>query len=119
MCPPLPIDPELTPSLLDQMSPGTRALLERVQATAPLWVSDEFARIGERLGAVLVCTSLTDDEVTERVRQIPSGTSGGWAIDPDLAPAPCPNRPATHRHRILSAWIDASTWCRHSDHLSC
>lgn len=53
-----------------------------------------------------VCTSLTDDEATERMW--PSGTRLGWGIaEEDFADgtpngSPCPDNPDTHRHLLFT-----------------
>jgi hypothetical protein len=62
--------------------------------------SEEFCRIHEGLFEVVVCTSLTDEEATERVNLVPSGTVGGWKLftGPGVSQRPCDTDPGTHRH---------------------
>lgn len=88
---------------MTDLTPRTRALIERVEAVLPSQHTPEFERIDERLLSVQVCTSLTDAEATERVNCIPAGTSYGrhLSTDPACAPVPCDDRPDTHRHLIF------------------
>lgn len=103
-CPALPF--ELVPAeLLAEMGPHPRALLERLNATAHLWRTPEFAVIGRSLAAEVVCTTLDGDDLTARVAAVPSGTSGGWELNPGWA-AVCPTSPGTHRHLMVIAAVD-------------
>lgn len=97
---------ELVPDdLLAKMGPQPRALLERLNATAHLWRTPEFAVIGRSLAVEVVCTSLHGDDLTARLTAVPSGTSGGWELNPGWS-ASCPTSPDTHRHLMAIAAID-------------
>lgn len=88
---------------LADLSPETRDLVRKVETAMPSQSTDEFTRIRETLLNVQVCTSLTDEEASERANLMPSGTRFGWTLseNPDLAPVPCMERPETHRHLIF------------------
>lgn len=95
---------------LPELSPETRALIAQVEANAPSLTTDEFTRYAEGLFYAAACTSLTDEEATARMNAVPSGTSGGWTLSADAKfadgtphPAPCPDKPATHRHLLFEA----------------
>lgn len=62
--------------------------------------TEEFCRTEEYANAVLVCTSLPDDEATARINLVPSGAAQPWRLNriPSAQPRPCPDEPATHRH---------------------
>ena len=85
------------------LSPAVRALVEQVNANMPSQQTPEFTRLSERLLGIQACTSLSDEEATERVNRAPSGTTNGWQLstDPELAPVPCADNPSTHRHVIF------------------
>lgn len=88
---------------MNDLSPELQAVVDRTQAALPSQETDEFTRLRETLLGVQACTSLSDEEATERVNRLPSGTMNGWQLttDPDLAPVPCQDRPETHRHLIF------------------
>lgn len=88
-----------------ELSPETRALIQRTQAAMPSQQTPEFTRLREFLLNAQACTSLTDDEATARMNVIGSGTTHGWRLteDPELAPVPCADNPDTHRHLIFEA----------------
>lgn len=109
-CPAKPIQPA-PPELLEQMPAVARASLEAANAALPLLQQDDFARIAETFVDMLVCTSMTDEEVIAHAARLPSGTSGGWRLreeQPEPPAGPCPNLPATRRHLVLGVFID---WC--------
>jgi hypothetical protein len=80
-------------------------LVDQTEAALPGQKTPEFERIREGIFSVQVCTSLTDDEATARVNELPSGTTGGWTLtaDPDAQPVPCDDKPNTHRHLLFDA----------------
>lgn len=102
------------------LSPGEQAALEAIQADSALGasgpydlllahfhaqpglVTDEYTQSEISLLHALVCTSLPDDQVLERARSSPSGTSGGWVCAPRAAER-CQERSDTHRHIFLEA----------------
>ena len=92
-------------SNLDNLAPSTRRLVETVEAAAPSQQTPEFTRLREGLFDAQVCTSLSDEEATERMNRVPSGTSNGWQLttDPYLAPVACLDNPDTHRHLTFEA----------------
>ena len=108
-CPPMPMRP-LPDELLQTLDTAeVRAHLEGLNAALPLFARDDFARIAESFVDMLVCTSMTDEQVTAHAVRLPSGTSGGWRLDeqqPEPPAGRCPNLPATRRHLVLSAYID-------------
>jgi hypothetical protein len=73
-------------------------------------MSGDFAAYSMGLIYASVCTSLSDDDATDRLNaEHPAGTVGGWTIasDPTFAagepnPCPCNRRPETHRHILFS-----------------
>jgi hypothetical protein len=85
------------------LRPETRALIERTEAAMPTQRTPEFTRLQEGIFNVQVCTSLSDDEATERVNLMPPGTTHGWQLsaEPDQAPVPCDDKPDTHRHLVF------------------
>jgi hypothetical protein len=93
----------MTEDRLADLSPETRALIERTEAAMPSQRTDEFTRIRETVFNVQACTSLSDEEATERVNLMPSGTTYGWQLstEPDHAPVPCNDKPDTHRHLVF------------------
>mgnify|MGYP001301199921 CR=1 FL=1 len=95
----------MSENTVPELSPKTRALIAQVEAAAPGQQTPEFTRLREGLFDAQVCTSLSDEEATARMNEVPSGTSGGWQLttDPDLAPVACADNPSTHRHLIFEA----------------
>ena len=85
------------------ISDSTWALVQQVEANRPSQSTPEFARLSEKILGVQVCTSLSDEEATERVNLVPAGTTNGWVLSerPEHAPVPCDDRPETHRHLIF------------------
>lgn len=104
-CRPLPLS-VVSDRVLDELEPAPRAMMEHLNSTGPLFLRDDFTRIGETLTAMLVCTSMTDGEVNAHAALLPSGTTDGWRlreVQPTPPAGPCPNRP-THRHVVLGVW---------------
>jgi len=87
------------------VSPATQQLVEAVTAAMPRQTSPEFTRLSEGLFDAQVCTSLSDEDATARMNEVPSGTSYGWQLttDADRAPVACADQPATHRHLIFES----------------
>ena len=87
------------------LMPETLALVRQVEANMPRQESDEFTRISEGLFDLRVCTSLTDEDATARVNEVPSGTRHGWVLNlaEGFAPVPCDDRPDTHRYLMFEA----------------
>lgn len=65
--------------------------------------TEEFCRTREYTNAVLVCTSLSDDEATARINLVPSGAADDWRLNrlPGGHPRTCPDEPDTHRHVVF------------------
>ena len=80
-------------------------LVDQTEAALPRQKSPEFTRIREGLFDAQVCTSLSDEDATARMNEMPSGTSYGWQLstEPTCAPVPCADNPDTHRHLIFEA----------------
>lgn len=108
-CTPMPTRP-LPDEVMAKIPAGEpREQLETLNAAMPLFAQDDFARIAESFVDMLVCTSMTDDEVAAHAERLPSGTSGGWRLreeQPEPPAGRCPNLPATRRHLVLGAFID-------------
>lgn len=90
-------------NLDDHLRPETRALIERVETALPSQKTSEFTRLKETMLHIQVCTSLSDEETAERANLLPPGESLQWVLstDPAVAPVPCADNPATHRHLIF------------------
>lgn len=91
-----------TMSQLESEPEPVRDLVYRVYTGGVGRRTDEFFCLQAGVSAVVVCTSLSDEEALARARSTPSGTSGGW-LRADHEDAPCPAQPGTHRHVIFEA----------------
>ncbi len=91
--------------MTDNISPITQKLVDSVVAAMPRQSTPEFTRVGEGLFDAQVCTSLSDEDATARMNEVPSGTSYGWQLttDADRAPVACADKPDTHRHLIFES----------------
>jgi len=50
-----------------------------------------------------VCTSLSDEEATERLNaENPTGIGSKWEIDKDTPSSVCQDNPDTHRHIVYN-----------------
>ena len=87
------------------MRDETWALVQQIDSAMPGQKTPEFERLKEGLFDAQVCTSLSDEEATARMNEVPSGTSNGWTLttDADRAPVACAENPETHRHLIFEA----------------
>ena len=85
------------------LSPETRALIDRIEAASPGQKTPEFTRLSEHVFNIRVCTSLSDEDATVRANEMPPGTTYGWQLStvPECAPVPCADNPSTHRHLIF------------------
>lgn len=105
------VQPQATPEQVevkhiggrDDLRPETLALIERLEAAMPSQKTPEFTRLRESVFNVQACTSLSDEEATERVNRLAAGTINGWHLttEPHLAPVPCEDQPDTHRHVVF------------------
>lgn len=85
-------------------------LVDAAEAALPGQKTPEFTRYAEGLFYASACTSLSDEEATVRMNEMPTGTRGGWAISADKTftdgsphPNPCDDNPGTHRHILFEA----------------
>jgi hypothetical protein len=81
------------------------ALVVQALALDPSQRTEEFCRVREEFNAVLVCTSLRDDEATARVNLVPPDSCCRWQLAQvaEAQPWTCPDDSATHRHVVFEA----------------